>query len=199
MNAIFSTYETIKYPEYTIAATTSQVAVSAQIVGLLACSSATDTTSFSAWTSGDTSIKTSTPSPTTTMSCANSASGCTLYVKDNGSTTAPGLWKSPDLIESPTATNPSYASDTLSGGAEGYGIKAATNTIGSGALLGIQPRYRNTGANDIGALEITNTTIASSTATTSSREIEITHMAAIAAGTPSGTYSDTITYECIAN
>lgn len=197
-NAMFLTYETIKYPDYATAATTS-VTVSAQIVGLISCSSATDTTTFASWTGGDTSIKTSSPSPTTTMSCTTSAGGCTLNVKDVGSTTAPGLWNSSasELIESPNAAYD--ASTTLNGGVEGYGIKAATNTAGSGADLGIQPRYRNTGANDIGGLTITNTTIASSTATTSGREIETTHMAAIAVGTPSGSYTDTITYECIEN
>jgi len=194
-NAVFSTYEMIKYPDYATAATSSNVTVSAAISTSISCSTSIGSTDFGTWT--NTEIKTAASNASSTMACANTSGGCNLYVKDVGSTTAAGLWKAPDSIESPNAAFD--ATTTLADGTEGYGIKAATTTVGSGALFGIPARYRNTGANDIGGLQITNTAIATTTATTSGREIIVTHMAAIAAGTPSGSYSDTITYECTAN
>jgi len=164
------------------------------LTSTISCSTNISSTDFGTWT--DTSMKTSTPNASTTMSCSNTGSGCTLYVKDAGSTINPGLWKDPDLIESPDAAY--NATATLAVGTEGYGIQAATNTAGSGAALGIPPRYLQTG-NIVGGLLITNTTIASTTADTSNREVIVTHKAAVAATTPSGSYSDTITYECTIN
>ena len=130
------------------------------------------------------------------MACANAAGGCTLYVKDAGGGGFPGLYKNPDLIESPNAAY--NATATLADGTEGYGIQAATNTAGFGAALGIPVRYLQTG-NIVGGLLITNTTIASTTADMSNREVIVTHKAAVGATTPSGSYSDTITYECTIN
>jgi hypothetical protein len=126
------------------------------------------------------------------MSCSNSSAGCTLYVKDQGSGSNPGLWNATSsyLIAS--------ASTTLAAGTEGYGLQATSTVTGSGATLSFNPTYNKIG-NNVGGLLRTNVTLASTNATSSNREAVVTHKAAIAATTPAGTYNDTITYECTAN
>jgi len=190
VNGWFSTYETFVYPEYAAAATSSSVTVSASIQAVISCSTNIASTNFGTWT--DTSIKTSSPNASTTMSCANSAAGCTLYVKDAGNGSSPGLWNSTAsyLIAS--------ASTTLAAGTEGYGIQATSTATGSGATLNFNPTYNKTG-NDVGGLLTSNVTLASTNATSSNREVVVTHKAAVANSTPSGSYTDTITYECTAN
>jgi hypothetical protein len=133
------------------------------------------------------------------MSCANSGLGCSLYVKDAGSGSNPGLYKSTSptyLIPSPNAAFD--ATSTLAAGTEGYGIQATTTTAGSGATLTIAARYNQSG-NTVGGLTLTNTTLSSSNATSANRETVVTHKAAISTLTAAGSYSDTITYECTAN
>lgn len=189
-------YEVTAYPQTAVAATSSAVTVSASVAATISCSTSTSTTAFGTLT--DSAVSTSTPTVSSTMACSNSAAGCTLSVKDTGSGANPGLWNSTasSLIESPDAAF--NATATLVAGTEGYGIQAATTSAGSGALLNPAPRYLQTG-NTVGGLTTTTQTLASSTATTSGREILVTHRAAIAASTPAGDYTDTITYSCTAN
>ena len=196
INGWFSTYETIVYPDYASAATTTAVTVSASVQSVISCSTNTGSTDFGTWT--DTSIKTSSPNASSTMSCVNSATGCALYVKDAGGGGNPGLWNatSSALIESPNAAFD--ATSTLADGTEGYGIQATTTATGSGATLTIAPYYLQTG-DTVGGLKIANETLASNNATSSDREVVVTHKAAIASETPAGTYNDTITYECTVN
>lgn len=193
LSFLFLAYETVEYPDYASAATSTAVTVSASVGEEISCSTPSGSTAFGTLSSG--SIITSSPNATTTMSCANVSGGCTLYVKDAGDTSDPGLaTTSPAyLIPSPNAAYD--ASTTLSAGTEGYGIQAATTTDGSGALLSVAGRYLVTG-DDVGGLIITNTTIANTSATTSDRVIDVTHKAAISGTTQSGAYEDTITYEC---
>jgi len=127
------------------------------------------------------------------MSCSGTSSGCTLYVKDAGSGSSPGLWKS----ASPTYLIAS-ADAILSAGTDGYGIQATSTAAGSGGTLSFNSKYNKTG-NDVGGLVLTNTTLASSTVDVSGREAVVTHKAAISSTTLSGSYGDTITYECVAN
>ena len=183
-------------PENVSAATTSVVTVSASVSAVISCSTDQSSTAFGTLTSS--SISTSTPNASTSMSCANAATGCSLYVKDAGNAVNGGLaTTSPAyLIRSPNAAGD--ATSTLVAGTEGYGIQAATTTVGNGAALGLVARYRQTG-NTVGRLDITNQTVASTTATSSSREVTTTHKAAISSVTPGGTYTDTVTYECTAN
>jgi hypothetical protein len=86
----------------------------------------------------------------------------------------------------------------LAAGTEGYGIQATTTATGSGATLTIAAKYLQTG-NTVGGLTIANGTLASNNATSSNREVVVTHKAAIANVTPAGNYNDTITYECTTN
>jgi hypothetical protein len=190
------TYETIVYPEYATAATTTAVTVSANVAAIISCSTNTGSTVFGTLTNA--SVFTASPNASTTMSCANSAAGCTLYVKDAGGGGNPGLWNSTSsaLIESPNATF--SATSTLTAGTEGYGIQATTTAAGSGATLAIAAKFNQTG-NTVGGLTLTNGTLASANATSSNREVVVAHKAAIANNTPAGTYNDTITYECAAN
>lgn len=183
-------------PEEVSAATTSAVTVTASVTATISCSTDQSSTAFGTLTSSV--ITTSTPSASSTMSCANAASGCSFYVKDAGNASNGGLaTTSPAyLIRSPNAAGD--ATSTLVAGTEGYGIQAATTTVGSGAALGVVARYLQTG-NTVGRLDITNQTVASTTATSSSREVKTAHKAAISSVTPAGSYSDTITYECSAN
>lgn len=191
----YSSLETlIIYPEYATAATTSAVTVSATVTATISCSTNQSSTSFGTLTTA--SVSTSTPNASSTISCVNSAAGCTLYIKDAGSGSNPGLWNSTSsaLIAS--------ASSTLIAGTEGYGINATTTATGSGAVLTISAQYRlgsDASTSTIGGLLITNTTLASVNTTSSNRETVVRHKASISTATAGGTYDDTITYECTAN
>jgi len=180
------------YPKLTISVTT------------ISCSANISATSFG--TFSPSAVSTSTPNASTTMTCADAAAGCTLYIKNAGSGSNPGLWNSTlsSLIKSPNAAY--SATTTLSAGTEGYGIRATTTATGSGTALSLALRY-NTGLADglggsinaVGGLSLSDLTLASTTAATTNREVVVTHKAAISAATLAGTYNDTITYSCLAN
>ena len=119
---------------------------------------------------------------------------CRATAHDQGNGSSAGLY-------SPTATGTSIilsSSALLSAGANGYGAQAATSSSGSGNTLSINPTYLVTG-NNVGAFTVANSTVASSTGAITSREVVITHKAAVSAITSFGDYSDTITYSCTAN
>jgi len=191
--------------DYANAATTSAVTVTASVAQSISCSTNVTTSTFG--TLSDASISTSASDASSTMSCGNIAAGCTFYVKDAGGGGNPGLWNSTSsaLIESPNGAF--SATTTLVAGIEGYGVRATTTgSGGSGASLSIALRYNiglanglGSSANAVGGFLITDTTLASTTATTSNREVLVTHKAAISSVTPAGTYNDTITYSCLAN
>jgi len=183
-------------PNYAGADTSSAVTVTAPVSANISCS--TDQTSSAFGTLATYTISTSTPNASTTMSCVNSYAGCTLYIKDAGGGGNPGLWNSPSSVLIPSPNAAYSAPATLVAGTSGYGIYATTTAGGSGDTLTIAGRYLQTG-NTIGGLLLTNTTLASSTATSTSREVVVTHKATISAAVTAGTYNDTITYECTAN
>ncbi|KKS25108.1 MAG: hypothetical protein UU85_C0007G0023 [Candidatus Wolfebacteria bacterium GW2011_GWA2_42_10] len=114
-------------------------------------------------------------------------------MKDAGNGSNPGLWKS---------ASPAYliasADATLSNGVDGYGIQATSTASGSGGTLSFNSKYNQTG-NNVGGLTLTNTVLASSTVDVSGREAVVIHKAAVSGVAISGSYSDTITYECTAN
>jgi len=148
-------------------------------------------------------ISTSTPNASTTMTCANTSSGCSLKIYDDGSSGNPGLWNSNSLvlIESPDAAF--NATATLTFGTEGYGIQATTTAVGSGGSLTIAERYiqKPDQVNLVGGLKLkaTPVTIASSTADVTNREVVVTHKAAVSSTTPGGSYNDSITLSCYVN
>ena len=157
----------------------------------VSCNISTTTTDFGSLT--DSSVYTSSPDVTTTISTTDSA-GFTLSIHDAGAGAGqPGLSSSAvsHLINSATAT--------LTAGTEGYGIQAATTTAGSGATVTINPTYLKTG-NDVGGLNTSDISLASSTASCTDREVVVTHKATISNLTPAASdYTDTITYSCIGN
>lgn len=170
---------------------TDTLGLNANVSTSVSCSSDPTQTGFETLTTS--SIFTATSTATTTMSC-NYGSGCTLYVKDAGDTSNPGLYNSSatDVIDSSAAT--------LSAGTEGYGIQAATTAAGSGGTLTIDSAYDKTWeGNDVGALALTNQTLTSSDAPISGRLTIVLFKAAISGLNKAGNYVDTITFECTGN
>lgn len=157
----------------------------------ISCSTNVSSVSFGQMNNSN--IFTATPNASTTVSCNYTNAGCSLYIKDSGNGTNSGLYKS---------NNPTYlinsADTTLTAGTNGYGIQATTTSAGSGALLSLNSKYNKTG-NLVGGLTITNTLLASSTSDITGREVVVTHKAAVSSQALSGNYTDTITYECVAN
>lgn len=200
----FLTPESAQYffPLNVNAATSSQVTVSATVATTISCSS--NITSSTLGTLTSSAVSTSTPNASTTISCSNNSLGCTLSINDTGTTTqGGGLWNSTSSKLIPSPNSAFNATATLAAGTEGYGIQGTTTAAGSGAALNIALRYIQTGAavtnNVFGGLTTTTLTLASSTASSTSKEIVVTHGAAIAVSTPGGTYNDTVTYSCTAN
>ena len=191
-------------PNYASAATSNTVTVTASVTTAISCSSNISTTDFGTLT--DSSVTTSTANASTTMACANSSSGCTLSINDLGDGTDGGLFNSTSsaLLESPNAALDATA--TLVAGTEGFGIRATTTASGGGQAFTLLLRYDvskelgvSSSISAVGGLTTTTLTLASTTATTSGREVVVTHKAAIETGTPGGTYNDTITYSCLEN
>ncbi|MDP2864475.1 MAG: hypothetical protein Q8N73_02375 [bacterium] len=171
-------------------------------VATVSCSTDISTTDFQTLTSG--SISTSAPDATTTMTCANSAAGCTMSIQDTGTSTGAisGLSATAAnaIIESPNAAF--SASTTLAAGTEGFGLLATTTSAGSGATLTIGTRYNSTGnwdANIVGGASTTAQTLATANSSTSARVVRVRHKAAISDNTLAGSYKDTIYYQCAGN
>ncbi|MBI3638287.1 hypothetical protein HY227_00910 [Candidatus Wolfebacteria bacterium] len=183
-------------PDFVSAATSSNVTVSATVVATVSCLSNPGTTDFGTLAAG--SITTASPNVSSSMTCSNSGTGCAMTVADAGGGGNPGLWNSvaSALVPSPASGYP--ATTTLTAGTEGYGVQATTTGAGSGGTMGVASRYVQSG-NAVGGLLIAGTTLASSTAAITGREVVTTHKAAISASTMSGSYSDTTTYSCTGN
>lgn len=181
------------------------VGVSASVSTSVTCASDPATSTFPALTT--TAVATSTPNATTTLSC-NYAAGCTLRVYDQGNGINPVMASTTasTTIYIGSADN-SYANTaTLIAGTEGYGIKGATTSAGTGQELRMtNARYNqyNLGVGNyaVGGLEITSgqQQIASSTLPVSGRQLVVTHLAAIDGLTEAGDYSDQNFYTCIGN
>ncbi len=166
----------------------------------ITCSAIPSSLSFGTITTG--SVKDADDTATTTIT-----SNTTAYLKihDWGNESDPGLYGATttgfDIIVSPNAAKDATA--TLVGGTEGYGIRAATTTSGSGTLT-IAKRYRafylsGFSADAVGGIVYATSsalTIASSTAATNSVEVVVAHKVAISGATEAGDYRDTIVYTC---
>jgi len=175
------------------AATTSNVAVTAEVTTTITCDSSPGSTAFG--TLSSTATSTASPNASTTMACANSGTGCVLYVKDANA----GLATDTPSHTIPSPNAAANASTTLAAGTEGYGIQATSTAAGgSGNLLPVDSRYAVTD-NDVGGLVVGSETqaLASANSTTTGREVLITHIAAISDATPGALYEDTITYSCL--
>ena len=105
----------------------------------------------------------------------------------------PGLFKDPDLIESPSSTF--CATSTLAAGTEGYGL-IATSTA---ANITMEPRYLwPTTGNTVGGITASSTwkTVASSTVAVTNETVTTILKAASAYETVNGVYNDTIYLQC---
>jgi hypothetical protein len=158
----------------------SSVTVSATVTQTVSCNTNITSTSFGALSSA--SVSTASPNATTTVA-TNDPLGLTLLISDSNH----GL-----ATTSPAYTIPSVSA-TLAAGTEGYGIQAT-----SSAGITVSATYNKTG-NDVGALTTSTQTLASSSGVVSSATVTVTHLAAISASTPAGSYSDSITYSCNGN
>lgn len=184
----------------------SRVVSGAAVVGLTATVTQTvscDAVSTSTLNFGTlTASRIATTSPqyvSSTISC-NTGAGCSLSLNDTGSGAFPGLTTSSPAytILSPSAAASSSATTTLSAGSEGYGVQAATTSVGAGGLLTLNWRYNfATSGSVVGGLTTTSITLASSaSAITTAREVLVYPLATISATTPGGSYTDTSTFSC---
>jgi hypothetical protein len=175
------------FPEPAISAVTVSATVSSTMVS---CTTPDTSTAFG--TIDNTTVATSSPDATTTVS---SSGAIYLKIYDAGDGSAnPGLYKNPDLIESPNASYDATA--TLVAGTEGYGIQATT----TGTTLVMRPKFNWVTTTDIvGGIPYGSgnaTTVASSASAVSSEVVRVVHKASVNVATPGGSYSDTITYTC---
>ena len=170
-------------------ANSADVTVSATVASIISCSTPAGSTAFGSMNQG--SVYTSDTDATTTVSSNGSVY---VKIKDAGDTSNPGLYKSAgttDLIGSADAASGDTA--TLSAGTEGYGIQASTTDS-----IEIATRYLQTGDN-VGGFEITDQTLASSSAAVTAEVITVIHKAAVSSSNLAGDYADTITYTCSAS
>jgi len=109
----------------------------------------------------------------------NAGNGYTVTIKDTGSSTSPGLWKS----SAPTNLIPSITATPLTAGSQGYGAQ------GTSTAMGIYSPY-NVSGNNVGQLQITTQNFASSSSATAGAQATLTLKATISATTTAGAYSD---------
>ncbi len=168
-----------------------QVDVTANIDPTITFTLSANATAFGTLSPGI--VDTSAPNITLTIG-TNAASGYTIGVRDAGSSTNPGLYKSAAPTDIIGSADDTYANTAdLSAVAAGYGLQA------SSATATIAARYDQSGDN-VGGLEITDTTLASyATALASDHTITIVHKARSGAFKKAGSYSDTLTYIATAN
>lgn len=163
------------------AAFSATVSLTATVGTSITCTLSTSTTAFGTLTSG--AVSTAAPNVTSTVT-TNDGLGFSLNISDTGLATS----------------SPSYAiastTGTLAAGTEGWGIQATSTSGGSGTVT-LDSIY-NVSGNTVGKIGVSRV-LASSSAAVTSRNILITHLAAISASTQAGSYSDTITYSCTGN
>ncbi len=126
----------------------------------------------------------SSASNTLTLS-SNASNGSNISVIDTNA----GLYNIADSHKIVSSTT------TLSSGSEGYGINSSTTYSG----ITIQYPYNRTG-NAVGALMSTSSsTLCSSTTVVNAASISVNYLASISNITPSGPYSDTVTFIATGN
>jgi len=177
-----------------------QVVTWGTVLSGITCVAEPSSLSFGTITTG--SVKDADDTATTTITANTTAY---LKIHDWGDDTDPGLYGATttgfDIIVSPNAAKDATA--TLAGGTEGYGIRAATTTTGTGDMT-IAKRYNayyldGFDPDAVGGLFYATgsaLTIASSSAAINGKEIVVTHKAAISGATEAGDYRDTIVYTC---
>ncbi|TSC91460.1 MAG: Uncharacterized protein CEN92_272 [Candidatus Berkelbacteria bacterium Licking1014_96] len=128
----------------------------------------------------------------------NAGTGYTITVRDSGGNGNPGLWNSvaSAIIGSADASYNNTAD--LTAVSLGYGLQA-TCTAGCTTGTDIDARWRQ-GADTVGGLEITATTMVNYTTTLSANHtVQVVHKAKASTFTPAGSYADTLTYIATGN
>ncbi len=158
------------------------VSLTATVGTSITCTLSTSTTAFGTLTTG--AVTTAVPNVTSTVT-TNDCLGFTLNISDTG------------LATSSPAYTIASTTGVLAAGTEGWGIQATTTTGGSGGTVTLLAKY-NVSGNTVGSVGA-SAVLASSTVAVTSRNILVSHLAAISASTQAGSYSDTITYSCTGN
>ncbi len=171
--------------------TDNDVTVNATVDPRITCAFAGLTTTFASLAGPVTTSDTNT---TITIS-TNAPNGFALSVRDEGSGSNPGLYKSTSPTYLIGSADGSFANTvTLTSDVDGFGIQGST-AGGSGAAVTIDARYDQSG-NAVGGLERTATSLATATGAVASRVITVVHKAAVSGLAPAGAYTDTLTYVC---
>lgn len=164
----------------------------------ITCDYSETAVAFGTLTTG--SVTTATPILQST-STTNLAFYHKLY--DSGSGSDPGLYSSTGTIDIIGSADSSFGDTAgLTNGVEGYGIQVATTSVGSGGTLVVATRYANKTGDNVGGLEQgsgNELAMASSSASVTDRELNITMKAAVSASNAGGDYKDTLTFTCAAS
>jgi hypothetical protein len=118
-------------------------------------------------------------------------SGYTVTVQDEGSGSSPGLYKSSTATKLIATSNQALTAGTV----EGYGLQAAIRA----STPTIPVKFTQGGTTVAGLLRTADTIASSSGATTANHEVNVTPRASITAGTPAGSYGDTLTFLATGN
>lgn len=162
-----------------------QFDVTASVDPTLTFSLSATSTAFG--TLSDSSVTTSTPNITLTIS-TNANDGYSITVHDAGNTTNPGLYSSETGFVIGSADY-SYNNSADLSSVAGYGIQ------GSSATATIASPYNVSGDN-VGGYELTDQTLATYSGTASAHTVTITSKAKITGATEAGSYTDTVTVIC---
>lgn len=134
---------------------------------------------------------------TTTSTTVQSSGAIYMKVYDVGSNTIGygGLWKSPDIIPSPSSTYSATA--TLVAGSVGFGIQAEVLPA-AGMGLNAWYNYATSGTivGRLNPLVASSTVVASSAAAVADKEVRVYYKVAVNINTPGGAYQDTVTFTC---
>jgi len=118
-------------------------------------------------------------------------SGYTVTVQDQGNGSSPGLYKGSTAAKLIATSNQALVAGTT----EGYGIQAAIRT----STPTIPAKFTVGGTTVAGLLRTADTIASSTGATTANHEVNVTPRASINAGTPAGSYGDTLTFLATGN
>lgn len=136
-------------------------------------------------------VDTASNPPTWTIS-TNAANGYSLTARSLGSGAAAGLYSAGASYTIASATEDLAAANEI-----GYGLQGSVTTNGGAgsATSSISAPYTASGTN-VGALQLTDQTLASASGAVSGAQILSTYKAVVSGLVPAGSYNDTVTYVC---
>jgi len=169
----------------------------------ISCNVIPDALAFGTLTTG--LVSEATDTATTTLT-SNTTAFIKIYDWGDSPNATSGLYAatSTPSYNIQSAGNGRATSTLVASTGEGYGLRAATTTAGSGAEMELGERYKTWyldqfSSDAVGGLVYGTSSaivIASSSATVTGREVVVSHKAAISASASAGDYKDTILYIC---